>query len=345
MKILDLRSDTVTRPTPAMKEVMMQAAVGDDVFGEDPAINSLEEYAAGLFGMEKALFCPSGTMTNQIAIRVHVKPGDEVICDKLSHIYHYEGGGIAYNAGASVRLLDGDRGRFIPADVLANINNPEDIHAPISRLLSVENTCNKGGGSIWDFAQLKALATISRDAGLAYHLDGARLFNALVETPENAADYGRIFDSISICLSKGLGAPVGSLLLGDAVFIKKARRVRKVMGGGMRQAGFLAAAAEYALKEHVNRLKDDHGRARAIAKIIGKYNFVQEILPVETNIVIAKMKAELHVPQLLSALKDAGILAVTMGGNTVRFVSHLDFSENDLNCFETQFAEAVKKVS
>ncbi|TAH01906.1 MAG: aminotransferase class I/II-fold pyridoxal phosphate-dependent enzyme, partial [Sphingobacteriales bacterium] len=255
--IADYRSDTVTRPTPAMLAAMMNAPLGDDVFGEDPTINQLEQLAAGTFGYEAAIFCPSGTMTNQIAIKCHTQPGDEVICDKNSHVYIYEGGGIAFNSGASVRLLEGDRGR-ITAEQVAESVNPDDVHRPISRLVSLENTCNRGGGSCYNLTEIEKIRKVCNQHGLILHLDGARLFNAMVARKEDPQAYGKLFHSISICLSKGLGAPVGSLLLGNQAFIKKARRVRKVFGGGMRQAGVLAAAGIYAMENHVERLTQDH---------------------------------------------------------------------------------------
>ena len=239
--MIDYRSDTVTRPTPAMQEAMRDAPLGDDVFGEDPSINQLEAKTAALFGMEAALFCPSGTMTNQIAIKCHTQPGDEVICDESSHIYQYEGGGIAFNAGASVRLLHGDRGR-LTADLVKAAINPDDVHKPVSRLVSLENTCNRGGGACYDFSEIQRMSALCSQQGLAFHLDGARLWNALVAKNETPLAYGQAFDSISVCLSKSLGCPVGSLLLGKKDFIRKARRIRKVFGGGMRQAGMLAAA-------------------------------------------------------------------------------------------------------
>ena len=274
--MIDLRSDTVTKPTPSMLKAMMNADVGDDVFKEDPAVNALEGKAADLFGMDKALFCPSGTMTNQIAINVHVKPGDEVICDRISHIYFYEGGGIAKTSGASVALLSGDRGRFSAEDVEAAIC-PDDIHRPVTRLVAVENTVNKGGGAYWDIDELEKIGSICRKKNIGFHLDGARLFNALAETGEKPADYGRLFDSISICLSKGLGAPAGSLLLGNSDFIKKALRVRKVMGGGMRQAGFLAAAGIYALDNNIERLNEDHAKARDMGELLSSLDYIEEV--------------------------------------------------------------------
>ena len=262
--MIDYRSDTVTRPTPAMQEAMRMAPLGDDVFGEDPSINQLEAKTAELFGMEAALFCPSGTMTNQIAIKCHTQPGDEVICDESSHIYQYEGGGIAFNAGASVRLLQGDRGR-LRADLVKAAINPDDVHKPISRLVSLENTCNRGGGACYDFSEILNMSALCREQGLAFHLDGARLWNALVAKNETPLAYGQAFDSISVCLSKSLGCPVGSLLLGKKDFIRKARRIRKVFGGGMRQAGMLAAAGIYALDHHIDRLVVDHQHAQALA--------------------------------------------------------------------------------
>ena len=285
---IDLRSDTVTKPTPAMREVMFAAAVGDDVYAEDPTVRTLEEKAARRFGMEAGLFCPSGTMTNQIAIRVLTRPGDEVICDRLAHVYNYEGGGIAVNAGASTRLLSGERGRFSPQDVLDNLN-PDDVHYPASRLVALENTVNKGGGCCYTLPQIAAISRVCRENRLFLHLDGARVFNALVATGEDATEYGRYFDTISVCLSKGLGAPVGSVLLGNRETIRQAKRVRKVMGGGWRQAGYLAAAGIYALDHHVHRLKDDHRRARELAETLSRLPFVEEILPVDTNIVIFRL--------------------------------------------------------
>ena len=253
--MIDFRSDTVTRPTAPMLAAMHAAPVGDDVFGEDPTINELEQYSAALFGMESALFCPSGTMTNQIAIRCHTQPGDEVICDALSHVYLYEGGGIASNSGASVQLLPGNFGRLTASQVEAAINNKDDVHRPLSRLVSLENTANRGGGTCYDFNDIQSIKAVCLNNNLSLHLDGARLFNAIVAKKESPEQYGKTFDSISVCLSKGLGAPVGSVLLGTKDFIKKARRTRKVFGGGMRQAGYLAAGALYALRHQVTRLE------------------------------------------------------------------------------------------
>lgn len=323
--IADYRSDTVTRPTPAMLAAMMDAPLGDDVFGEDPSVNQLEQLAAGIFGYDAAIFCPSGTMTNQIAIKCHTQPGDEVICDKNSHVYVYEGGGIAFNSGASVRLLEGDRGR-ITADQVTAALNPDDVHRPISRLVSLENTCNRGGGSCYNLKQIESIRQVCDQHYLILHLDGARLFNAMVARKEDPREYGRLFHSISICLSKGLGAPVGSLLLGDAAFIKKARRVRKVFGGGMRQAGVLAAAGIYALENHVERLTQDHLHARMIEEALRAKPFIDEVLPVETNIVIASFKAP-YTPQLfMDAMKQHQILMFAISPIQVRLVLHLDIT-------------------
>jgi len=246
MLTLDLRSDTLTKPSAGMREAMYAAPLGDDVFGEDPTVNALEEKIAALFGKEAALFCPSGTMTNQIAIRLHTGPQKEVICHQHSHIYLYEGGGIMANSMASVKLLTGDLGKITASQVAESIN-PDDVHAPETTLVSIENTMNKGGGSIYTLDEVRPIQALCQERGLKLHLDGARLFNALVETGDAPAEWGNLFDTISICLSKGLGCPIGSVLLGSKVGINRARKVRKVFGGGMRQAGFLAAAGIYAL--------------------------------------------------------------------------------------------------
>ena len=333
--MIDLRSDTVTRPTPAMLEAMFSAEVGDDVFGEDPTVERLEAKAAELFGMEAGIFCPSGTMTNQIAIKMHTQPGDEVICHRLSHLYNYEGGGIMVNSGASVRLLEGDRGRFDAGAVIDNINI-DDVHFPATRLVCVENTCNKGGGCVWGFGQLEKIASVTRERGLRFHLDGARLFNALAESVESPLDYGGVFDSISICLSKGLGAPVGSLLLSSAVNIKRARRIRKVLGGGMRQAGFLAAAGIYALDHHVARLKEDHVRARRLGTLLETLPQVECLLPIETNIVVAILHASVNQTDFLNQLEEGGIRAVPFGPQTIRMVTHLDFGDEALANVESE---------
>jgi threonine aldolase len=323
--IIDYRSDTLTKPSPGMLDAMMKARVGDDVFGEDPSINELESSAAGMFGMEAAVFCPSGTMTNQVAIRCHTQPGDEVICDENAHVYQYEGGGIASNSGASVRLLPGDRGR-ITANQVASAINPDDPHRARTRLVCLENTSNRGGGSCYDFSEIEQIRKVCDSHDLRLHLDGARLFNALVTKKESPSQYGRTFDSISICLSKGLGCPVGSLLLGNSDFIKKARRVRKVFGGGMRQAGFLAAAGLYALEHNIERLSQDHEHARQIAAALRKKNFVTQVLPVETNIIIFELEESIAAPVFVQQLKEKGIWGYAITPSRVRLVTHLDIS-------------------
>ena len=337
MKI-ELRSDTFTLPTPGMREAMFSAPLGDDVFGEDPTVNALEEKMAKLFNKEAALFCVSGTQTNQIAISVHVSKGQEVICDELSHIYLYEGGGIMANAGASVKLLKGDLGRLNVSQIRAAIS-PDDIHACESRLVSLENTVNKGGGSIYTSEALQEISDFCRSVNIPLHLDGARIFNAMVETGQTPAQFGTWFDTLSVCLSKGLGAPVGSILLGSKEFIKKARRVRKRLGGGWRQAGLLAAAGIYALDHQVERLKEDHARARQIAQVCEKLPWVKAILPVSTNIVILELQDGLSSTSKVAELKEKGIYCAPFGPTYVRFVSHLGFDDRALQAFSERISE------
>jgi len=325
MTPIDLRSDTVTRPTPAMLQAMMQAKVGDDVFGEDPSVNQLEAMAARLFGMEAALYCPSGTMSNQIAIKCHTQPGDEVICEKNAHVYIYEGGGIAFNSGVQVRAIEGNRGRITAEQISAAIN-PDDVHKARTSLVCLENTSNRGGGSCYDLEEIRKVRQVCQDNHLRLHLDGARLFNALVAEGQPAAVYGQLFDSISVCLNKGLGCPIGSVLIGPAAFIRQARRVRKVFGGGMRQAGFMAAAGIYALEHHVDRLAEDHANADRIRQALEKKGFVKGILPVETNIIIFEVEEPYCARTISAQLKDAGILAIAISGSQLRFVTHLDIS-------------------
>jgi len=325
--IIDLRSDTVTKPTPAMLDAMMQAKVGDDVFGEDPSINELQTKAANLFGMEAAIFCPSGTMTNQVAIKCHTQPADEVICDRLSHIYQYEGGGIAFNSGCSVKLLEGDRGRITAEMILNAINNRNDAHKAYSSLVSLENTANRGGGSCYDFEEFIRIKKVCEENNLRLHLDGARLFNAIVAKNENPKDYGKIFDSISVCLSKGLGAPVGSVLISTKEFIAKARRIRKVFGGGMRQGGYLASAGIFALDNNIKRLEEDHHHAKLVAEALCVKDFIGEILPVETNIIIFEVKGRFTPQQFAAKMKEQDILMIAISPTQVRIVTHLDISE------------------
>ncbi|WP_417592767.1 threonine aldolase family protein [Owenweeksia hongkongensis] len=338
--MIDLRSDTVTRPTKEMLNTMIHAPVGDDVFGEDPTINKLEAMAAEMFGMEAGLFCPSGTMTNQIAIKLHTQPGDEIICHEYSHIYNYEGGGLAANSGCQTRLLKGDRGFISAEEVAANIGNPHDVHAARTSMVSVENTVNKGGGSCYDFSTLEAIGEVARANHLAYHIDGARIFNALVAKNQKAESYGKLFDTISICLSKGLGCPVGSLLLGSKKHITQARRIRKRFGGGMRQAGYLAAAGVYALENHIDRLSEDHEKAQVLKSALEKCSWVDRIEPVETNIVIFYLKEGLEQDAFMGMLKENGILAVGMGQGKLRFVTHFDVSSTQIS----QVAHVLEKI-
>lgn len=339
-KIIDLRSDTITRPSPAMLEAMFNADVGDDVFGDDPTVNKLEEIVAKMFGKDGALFCPSGTMTNQIAISIHTRPGDELICEQGSHVYRYEGGGVAYNSGCSIRLVQGDRGRINASDVHENIN-PDNIHFPRTSLVVAENTSNRGGGSYYRLESLIEISKVCRENNLSFHLDGARLFNALVETNISPQQIGDIFDSVSICLSKGLGAPVGSILTGDSDFIKEARRKRKVMGGGMRQAGYLAAAGIYAIQNNIERLREDHRRASLLRDMLMKQPFVNEMGPVETNILKFTLSQGLENGKFLGVLAEEGVLAIDFGPHSIRMVTHLDFSDEDL----TNVEGILKKVS
>ncbi len=326
---IDLRSDTVTRPTKEMKDAMFSAKVGDDVFNEDPTVIALEEKTAALFGKEAGIFCPSGTMTNQIAIKVHTQPGDEVICESTCHIYNYEGGGIAFNSGAQAKLQVGDRGRMSAKQVEENINASFDWLTRTS-LVSIENTCNRSGGSYYSLSGMKEIAETCKKYSLKYHLDGARIFNALVESKYSAQDAGKLFDSVSVCLSKGLGAPVGSVLLGSKEFIVKARRVRKVFGGGMRQAGYLAAAGIYALDNHVKRLTEDHARAKELGEVLKSLPFIESILPVDTNIIIFTLSDKMKSEDLVARLKSKDIISTGFGKQTIRFVTHLDFTDEML---------------
>ena len=336
--MIELRSDTFTKPTKPMLEAMFSAEVGDDVFGEDPTVKKLESLCANMFNMEAALFCPSGTMTNQIAIKCHTQPGDEVICDRLSHVFIYEGGGIAYNSGCQARTIPGDKGKLTAAQVLENIND-NDIHKPNTSLVSLENTSNRGGGTCYDFAEFERIAEVCKDRNLRLHLDGARLWNAMVRNNESAHAYGKLFDSISVCLSKGLGTPVGSLLLGNASFIQKAIRIRKVMGGGMRQAGYLAAAGIYALEHHINRLTEDHEKAFRIEKALQKKDFVKDIFPVETNMVIFEINGRYTAQTFAEHLKSKGILCIAISPTHVRMVTHINVTESMMVVLENTIAE------
>lgn len=324
--IVNLISDTVTIPTPEMLDFMMHAKVGDDVFNADPTAIILQEKIAKLFGKEAALFFPSGTMTNQTAIKIHTQPGEQMICDKWAHVYNFEGGGAAFNSGISCCLLDGNRGMFNAEQVKAAINNPENIHLAKTTLVAVENTTNKGGGACWDLEELKKIKRVCQEHQLAFHLDGARLFNALVAKDETPKQYGELFDTISICLSKGLGAPIGSLLLGSEAHIKKAYRIRKLFGGAMRQVGYLAAAGIYALDHNIKRLSVDHIHAKKIGEALKKSAYVSQVEPIETNIIIFNLDKSINENDFIQALKDKNILISSMGSGKLRMVTHLGVS-------------------
>lgn len=322
-----------------MLQAMMAAEVGDDVFGEDPTINRLERTVAERFGMDAALFCPSGTMTNQIAIKMHTRPLDELICDVNSHVYQYEVGGYAYHSGIGIQLLEGSYGKITAEQVEAAIR-PDQTWLPKSRLVVLENTCNRGGGSIYNLSEIKPIYDLTRKKGLALHLDGARLYNALVETGESPQEWGGHFDSISLCLSKGLGAPVGSLLIGEKSFIHEARRVRKAMGGGMRQAGYLAAAGLFALEHHIDRLKEDHEHAHILEKALIESPFVENLRPVSSNIILFDVKAPYMAVDFLNELKKSDVNATGFGPRTIRFVTHLDVTKQMIN----RAAEVIQRV-
>lgn len=326
--MIDLRSDTVTNPSKKMLDFMFQAKLGDDVFEEDPTVNELQSYAASLFGKEDALYCSSGTQTNQIAINLHVNPGGEVICHKDSHVFKYEGGGIAKNSGASTRTVDGDRGHITVEELEKWINPENDIHYPLTQLVSIEDTANRGGGAVYDFNEILRIRAFCKKMKLPLHLDGARVFNALTENHIDYKEYGKQFDSISICLSKGLGAPVGSLLLGDKDFIHQARRVRKVFGGGMRQAGIIAAGGLYALQNNVERLTIDHEHAKQLEKALNTSSVIKCVIPVETNIVVFELNDYKRTNEYIQTLEKQGVLALTFGKGMIRMVTHLDLDQS-----------------
>lgn len=324
---IDLRSDTVTKPTKGMLDAMMSANVGDDVYKEDPSVNVLEAKVAKLFGKEQALFFPTGTMANQTAIKLHTQPGDQVICDKYAHIYNYEGGGASFNSGVSCKLLDGNRGMFTAEQVVEAINPPDFYHSPLTALVALENTTNKGGGACWDFNEIKKIRKVCNDNNLGLHLDGARLWNALVAKNESALDYGKQFDTISVCLSKGLGCPVGSVLVGDTKFMEKAIRIRKIFGGGMRQVGFLAAAGIYALDNQFERLAEDHIKAKQLGDLLAKQNYIKKVEPVETNIVIFELNTTYSETTFTEKMNQQHIRLSNMGQGKLRIVTHHDYTD------------------
>ncbi len=328
--MIDLRSDTVTKPSQAMLASMMTAKLGDDVFGEDPTVQILQNQLADQFGMEAGLFCPSGTMCNQIAMNVHTRPLDEIICDKLSHVYYYETAGYAFNSGCGVRLIDGDQGRITAKQVEESIQADFDW-LPVSKLVVVENTCNKGGGAVYEIEELRKIAQICKSKGLKLHLDGARFFNALVASQTNIEEYWGLFDSISICLSKGLGAPIGSVLLGDHAFIKRAKKVRKAFGGGMRQVGILAAAGLYALEHNVSLLQTDHKHATLLAEELSRQKYIAKVIKPQTNIVIFDLEKDIEPAGFIEYMKINEVMVVQFGPQTIRMVTHLDISEEDVN--------------
>ncbi len=323
--IIDLRSDTVTKPSVDMLEAMMQAKVGDDVFREDETVNMLESKVAKLFGKEQALFFPSGTMANQTALKLHTSPGDQVICDKYAHIYNYESGGASFNSGVSCKLIDGNRGMFTAKQVEEAIN-PDAYYYSKTSLVEVENTTNKGGGACWDFNELIKIKKVCVDNNLGFHLDGARLWHALATKTETTLQYGSLFDTISVCLSKGLGCPVGSILVGNSEIMQNALRIRKIFGGNMRQAGYLAGAGLYALEHNLERLQDDHIKAKDIGLALDKLSFVKTVEPIETNIVIFELNSAVNENMFLNKLEQNNIKIISMGGGKLRMVTHLDYT-------------------
>ncbi|WP_103866048.1 low specificity L-threonine aldolase [Aquimarina sp. I32.4] len=324
MKV-DLRSDTVTKPTPGMLDAMFSAEVGDDVYKEDPTVNMLEEKVAHMFGKKQALFFPSGSMANQAAIKLHTQPGDQLITDHYAHVYNYEGGGVSFNSGVSCKLLQGNRGMITAAQVDSSVNPPDFYHSPLTSLVSIENTTNKGGGACYDFEEVKKIKKVCDKHDLGYHLDGARLWNALVEKGEKAMQYGDVFDTISVCLSKGLGAPVGSVLVGDDHIMKQAIRIRKILGGGMRQIGYLAAAGLYALEHHVGRLTEDHKKAKEIGNVLEKLFYVKQVEPIDTNIVIFTIDGDEE--EFITEMATKNIHFYGMGEGKLRLVTHLDYTQ------------------
>ena len=329
-KKIDLRSDTVTKPSLEMKDYMLDASLGDDVFQDDPTVRELEDQTARMFGHEAGLFCSSGTMTNQIALMVYLRPGDEVICSSEAHIYNYEGGGIARNSGASARLINRDSGIVFLDEIIDNIN-PDDIHYPVTNLVALENTINRGGGICYPISEIEKISKFCESKNIPLHLDGARLFNALVKTGVKTNYIGPLFNSISICFSKGLGAPVGSVLVGSKEFIHKARRVRKVIGGGMRQVGMLAAAGIYALENNIQRLTVDHQHADLLAEGLRNCSWIDKVMKVETNIVIGYMKEGFQNSNFVEKLQKLGVSIVSFGKGRIRMVTHLDVSKEDID--------------
>jgi len=328
--MIDFRSDTVTQPTKGMLAAMQRPPLGDDVFGEDSLTNALELETAQRFGFEAGLFCPSGTMANQIAIKNHSSAPGSLICDQRAHVYLYEVGGISFHSGLTPILTNDEAGLMQPESLLKALPNPQDLHKAAAQLLVLENTCNKGGGSCYELDQMQQLSQLARTQGLAVHLDGARIANAIVAKGYSEKEVGACFDSISICLSKGLGAPIGSLLLGSSSFIRSARRLRKLFGGGMRQTGQLAAAGQYALAQQWDRLAEDHEKAAQLGDLLEKQGYCEELIPIQTNIVLFRLRDELSPQAFLDQLAAKGLFAVSFGGQWIRLVTHLDISATDM---------------
>lgn len=343
--MIDLRSDTVTKPTSAMREAMAVAPVGDDVYGEDPTVNRLQEIAAGLLGKAAALFVPSGTMANQLSIRAQTQPGQEVIVESTAHIVRYEQGAAAALSGVQLHWVRTERGIMAPDQIEAAIR-PKDPHTIPTALICLENTHNSGGGSIYPLATIQAIRTMAQRHGIPMHLDGARLFNAVVATGVSAAEYAQHFDTVSVCLSKGLGAPVGSLIATDDVaLIEKLRRLRRMYGGAMRQAGILAAAGIYALAHNIARLKDDHDHAKRLGELLSHIPSVSlDLTQVETNIIVFEVKDKSRTPAEIAAdLRQGGILINAIGGWRFRAVTHLDLSGRDIEDAGRLFAEVLRR--
>lgn len=337
---IDLRSDTVTKPSQEMLQAIMNAKVGDDVYKEDPTVNALEDRLAEMFGKDEALFFPTGSMANQAAIKLHTQPAEQLLCDKWAHVYNYEGGGVSFNSGVSCKLVDGHRGMITARQVEENINPPDFYHSPLTTLVCLENTTNKGGGACYDFEEFKKIKEVCDKHNLGLHLDGARLFNALVANSEDPLEYGRIFDTISVCLSKGLGTPLGTVLIGDKEIMKNAIRVRKVLGGGMRQIGFMAAAGLFALENNVDRLAEDHKKASEIGDVLRKQDYVGEVEPVETNIVIFYLKDPSAEVNFMKKLQQENIRISNMGQGKLRIVTHLDYTDD----MHDHFVSVLEKI-
>jgi len=338
---IDLRSDTVTQPTEGMLDAMMKAISGDDVYKEDPTVNQLEERIADMFGMESALFFPTGTMANQTALKLHTNPGDQVICESNAHIYHYEGGGASFNSGISCKLINGQGGTFTAEQVKQSINPPDFYHSPLTSLVEIENTANRGGGTCWDFSEILKIKTVCEEHNLGLHLDGARFWNALVANSQTTKDYGKVFDTISVCLSKGLGCPVGSVLVGNSKLMDNAIRIRKILGGGMRQVGYLAAAGLYALDHHLDRLTEDHKKAKEIEKVLTNLDIINYVQKVETNIIIFELKKDADENAFMQNMSKNNIKLIGMGGGKLRLVTHLDYT----NEMHQRFLELLKTLS